>query len=45
MVIAMLSDVPSCLVVCIHLCPMQAHGGLCNLIQYDSLQQIALALC
>lgn len=45
MVIAMVSDVPLCMVVCIPLCTTQAHGILYNLIQYGSLQQIALTLC
>lgn len=45
MVIAVVSDVPLCLVVCIHLYPTQAYGVLYNLIQDDSLQQIGLTLC
>lgn len=45
MVIVMVSDVPLCMVVGIHLCPTQAYGILYNLIQYGSLQQIALTLC
>lgn len=45
MVTAVVSDVPLCLIVCIHLCPTQAYGVLYNLIPDDSLQQVALLLC